>query len=281
MFCLAPAADWFRASGQITVDEDRVLDLRQLFALLDKAPGSRFLELDDGEFVALTTSFRRQLEDLRSLSVPSGEGAIRLHPMAALAMQDFVEQTRLDAAPAWHNQCARLRDAQAFEPQAPSTLQAELRPYQLEGFRWLARLSRWGAGACLADDMGLGKTVQTLALLLQRAPDGPALVVAPTSVNANWIDEARRFAPTLNVIPYSGATRAKLLSTLGPFDMVVTTYGVLQADADKLAEVEWYSAVLDEAQAIRNPATKRARTTRTLKADFRLVTTDADPEQPG
>ena len=267
------AADWFRASGQITVDEDRVLDLRQLFALLDKAPGSRFLELDDGEFVALTTSFRRQLEDLRSLSVPSGEGAIRLHPMAALAMQDFVEQTRLDAAPSWHNQCARLRDAQAFEPQAPSTLQAELRPYQLEGFRWLARLSRWGAGACLADDMGLGKTVQTLALLLQRAPDGPALVVAPTSVNANWIDEARRFAPTLNVIPYSGATRAKLLSTLGPFDMVVTTYGVLQADADKLAEVEWYSAVLDEAQAIRNPATKRARTTRTLKADFRLVTT--------
>ena len=267
------AADWFRASGQLTIDEGRALDLRQLFALLDKAPGSRFLELDDGEFVALTTSFRRQLDDLRSLSVPSREGSIRLHPMTALAMQDFVEQTRLDATPSWHDQCAGLRDAQAFEPKAPSTLQAELRPYQLEGFRWLTRLSRWGAGACLADDMGLGKTVQTLALLLQRAPDGPALVVAPTSVIGNWIDEARRFAPTLNVILYSGAMRVKLLDTLGPFDVVVTTYGVLQADADKLAEVEWYSAVLDEAQAIRNPATKRARAARTLKADFRLVTT--------
>ena len=269
------AADWFRASGRLNIDEKRVLDLRQLFALLDKAPGSRFLELADGEFVALTTSFRRQLDDLRSLSVPSREGSIRLHPMTVLAMQDFIEQTRLDAAPSWHDQCARLRDAQAFEPQAPGTLQAELRPYQLEGFRWLARLSRWGAGACLADDMGLGKTVQTLALLLQRAPDGPALVVAPTSVMANWIDETRRFAPTLNVIPYTGAgaTRAKLLETLAPFDMVVTTYGILQVDAVKLAEVEWHSAVLDEAQAIRNPATKRARTARTLKARFRLVTT--------
>ena len=269
------AADWFRASGQLNIDEGRVLDLRQLFALLDKSPGSRFLELDDGEFVALTTSFRRQLEDLRSLSVPSGEGSIRLHPMAALALQDFVEQTRLDAAASWHNQCIKLRDAQAFEPQAPNTLQAELRPYQLEGFRWLSRLSRWGAGACLADDMGLGKTVQTLALLLQRAPDGPALVVAPTSVIANWIDEARRFAPTLNIIPYTGAgvTRAKLLDTLNPFDMVVTTYGVLQVDAAKLAGVEWHSAVLDEAQAIRNPGTKRARAARTLNAHFRLVTT--------
>ena len=269
------AADWFRASGQLNIDEGRVLDLRQLFALLDKNPGSRFLELDDGEFVALTTSFRRQLEDLRSLSVPSSEGSIRLHPMAALALQDFVEQTRLDAAASWHNQCIKLRDAQAFEPQAPNTLQAELRPYQLEGFRWLSRLSRWGAGACLADDMGLGKTVQTLALLLQRAPDGPALVVAPTSVIANWIDEARRFAPTLNIIPYTGAgvTRAKLLDTLNPFDMVVTTYGVLQVDAAKLAGVEWHSAVLDEAQAIRNPGTKRARAARTLNAHFRLVTT--------
>ena len=92
------AADWFRASGQLTIDEDRVLDLRQLFALLDKRPGSRFLELDDGEFVALTTAFHRQLDDLRSLSVPSAEGSIRLHPMTALALQDFVEQTRFDAA---------------------------------------------------------------------------------------------------------------------------------------------------------------------------------------
>ena len=270
-----PAAEWFRASGQLEIDKGRVLNLRQLFALLDQQPDARFLKLEDGEFIALTTSFRRQLDDLRSLSTPAAEGSVRFHAMTTPALQDFLEETTLDAAAGWHKLCARLQDAQTFEPQLPSTLQAELRPYQLEGFRWLARLSRWGAGACLADDMGLGKTVQALALLLERAPDGPALVVAPTSVCANWVHEARRFAPTLNVINYTGAasTRAQLLQTLAPFDLVITTYGLLQIDVDTMTQVEWHSAVLDEAQAIRNPITKRARAARKLKAGFRLVTT--------
>ena len=124
----------------------------------------------------------------------------------------------------------------AFEPEVPSTLQAELRPYQVDGYRWLARLSRLRAGACLADDMGLGKTVQALAVLLDRAPRGPALVVAPTSVVANWVDEARRFAPTLNVRRYTGtvAERAGLLDDPAPFDLYLTTYGVMQNDIEQL-----------------------------------------------
>ena len=246
-----------------------------MFALLDASPGSRFLELGDGEFIALTGSFRRQLDDLRSLSSPAARGSVRMHAMAALALRDFAEGTKLDADAAWRAQQERLREADAFEPELPSTLRAELRPYQRDGFRWLARLARWGAGACLADDMGLGKTVQTLALLLDRAPDGPALVVAPTSVVANWLDEARRFTPTLSVIAYTGtaSSRAGRLDHLGPFDVVVTTYGLLQIDAGALAAVDWHSAVLDEAQAVKNPTTKRARAARELKARFRLVTT--------
>ena len=269
------AAEWFSASGRLEVDEGRTLDLKQLFALLDASPSSRFLELAEGEFIALTASFRRNLDDLRSLSSPAARGAVRLHGMAALALQGFAERTKLDADAGWRAQQERLRDADAFEPELPSTLQAELRPYQRDGFRWLARLARWGAGACLADDMGLGKTVQTLALLLDRAPDGPALVVAPTSVVANWLDEARRFTPTLNVVAYTGAasSRAGRLDDLGPFDLVVTTYGLLQIDAGALGAVDWHSAVLDEAQAIKNPATKRARAARELTARFRLVTT--------
>ena len=132
--------------------------------------------------------------------------------------------------------------------------------------------------------MGLGKTVQTLALLLDRAPDGPALVVAPTSVVANWLDEARRFTPTLNVIAYTGAasSRTRRLESLGPFDVVVTTYGLLQNDAGALGAINWHSAVLDEAQAIKNPATKRARAARELKARFRLVSrTEARRESAG
>ena len=269
------AAEWFSATGTLEVDEGRTLDLKQLFALLDASPGSRFLELGSGEFIALTASFRRHLDDLRGLSSPAARGAVRMHGTAALALRNFAERTTLDADAGWRAQQESLRDADAFEPELPSTLRAELRPYQHDGFRWLARLARWGAGACLADDMGLGKTVQALALLLDRAPHGPALVVAPTSVVANWLDEARRFTPTLNVVAYTGAvsSRMRQLDSLGPFDVVVTTYGLLQNDAGALGAVDWHSAVLDEAQAIKNPTTKRARAARTLKARFRLVTT--------
>ena len=257
------------------MDEGHALDLRRLLELIDRSPSSRFVPLGDGAFVPLTAAFRRQLADLHSVSAPSGKKRIRLHALAALTLRDFLDSTQLADDDGWRARLRTFREAGAFEPTVPGTLQAQLRPYQEGGFTWLARLSRWGAGACLADDMGLGKTVQTLAVLLERATDGPALVVAPTSVVANWLDEARRFAPTLNVRAYVGpaSSRAGKLDDLGPFDLVVTTYGLLHNDVDVLAGVDWSTAVLDEAQAIKNPATKRARAARQLRARFRLVTT--------
>ena len=268
------AEDWLQASGELRIDPQRTVDLKQLFAMLDASNGSRFLELGAGEFVALTESFRRQLEDLQVASSPAAGGAVRVAPVAAVALEELIDQAQLDADRQWRALKRRLREAQEFEPEVPSTLQAELRPYQEEGFGWLARLSRWGAGACLADDMGLGKTVQVLALLLERAAEGPALVVAPTSVVANWLDEVRRFAPTLNAVPYVGPDRGALLADdPGPFDLVVTTYTLLHLEAERLSSIVWHSAVLDEAQAIKNPATKRARAARALRADFRAVTT--------
>ena len=266
--------DWLQASAELRIDPQRTVDLKQLFAALDANPGSRFLELGAGEFVALTESFRRQLEDLQAVSSPAAGGAVRVAPVAAVALEELIDQAQLGADRQWRDLERRLREAREFEPEVPSTLQAELRPYQEVGFGWLARLSRWGAGACLADDMGLGKTVQVLALLLERAAGGPALVVAPTSVVANWLDEARRFAPTLNAVPYVGPDRAALLAgEPGPFDLVVTTYTLLHLDAERLASVRWHSAVLDEAQAIKNRNTKRARAARALRAGFRAVTT--------
>ncbi len=272
---VTPADQWLQASGTLRVDQDTVLDLKRLLALLEANPGSRFLELEPGEFLALTSAFRRQLDDLASLSSPAARGALRIHPLAASSLDGLFEEADIAADDDWQRVRADLDASQSFEPELPSTLQAELRPYQVDGYRWLARLSRWGAGACLADDMGLGKTVQTLAVLLERAPEGPALVVAPTSVVANWIDEARRFAPTLNVKVYTGATaaRAPLLDDPAPFDLYLTTYGLLQNDIEALAAVPWRSAVLDEAQAIKNPLTKRARAARQLTADFRVITT--------
>ncbi len=269
------SSDWLEASGGLTVDEGRVVDLRRLFDLLDERPGSRFLELEKGEFLALTGALRRQLDDFAGLSTPAARGASRLHRLAAPALDDLFDDAEVHADAGWKELRARRSGAESFEPELPSTLRAELRPYQLDGYRWLARLAHWGAGACLADDMGLGKTVQTLAVLLDRAPGGPALVVAPTSVVANWVDEARRFAPTLNVRVYAGpaSSRDALLEQPAPFDLFVTTYGLLQKDGERLAETSWHSVVLDEAQAIKNPVAKRTRAARRLPAEFRMVTT--------
>ena len=267
--------EWLRASGELAIDPRRTLDLKQLFSLLDAQPGARFLELAGGEFLALTASFRRQLDDLRELSSPAPGGEIRVHPLTSLVLSELVAETQLEADAQWEALQQRLREAQDYNPKVPPTLRGRLRPYQRDGFRWLARLSRWGAGACLADDMGLGKTIQVLALLLERAPAGPALVVVPTSVVANWLTEAGRFAPRLNLTAYVGAgtARAALLEAPGPFDLVITTYALLHLDAERLHAVSWNSVVLDEAQAIKNPATKRARAARGLDARFRLVTT--------
>ena len=272
---VTPAGQWLQTSGKLVVDSDRVLDLKRLFALLETNPRSRFLELESGEFIALSSAFRRQLDDLASLSTPTARGTVRMHSLAASSLDDLFEEAEVAGDDAWQQVRADLVASRTFEPELPSTLQAELRPYQVDGYRWLARLSRWGAGACLADDMGLGKTVQTLSALLERAPGGPALVVAPTSVVANWVDESRRFSPTLNVKVYTGtaASRAPLLDDPAAFDLFVTTYGLLQNDVEALAAINWHSVVLDEAQAIKNPLTKRARAARQLTAAFRVVTT--------
>jgi len=264
--------DWLGLEGELRLDEGQVLNMRQLLALLDSTPG-RFLPLGERRFLALTDEFRKRLEDLRGFGEDQGEG-LRFHPLLAPLVDELAQdagQVTTDAA--WKKQLARLREAQTIEPEVPSTLQAELRDYQSEGFSWAWRLAHWGVGACLADDMGLGKTVQALALMLARAPEGPALVVAPTSVCANWIDEAHRFAPTLRAITFGPGDRKKVLAQAGPFDLVVCSYGLLQHERERFKEVAWHTIVLDEAQAIKNMSTRRSQAAMSLQGKFKMITT--------
>jgi SNF2 family DNA or RNA helicase len=163
-------------------------------------------------------------------------------------------------------------------PELPGGLQAELRSYQTEGFAWMARLAHANLGACLADDMGLGKTVQTLALLLHRAAIGPALVIAPTSVCSNWVDEAQRFAPGLRVRLYGEGERASMLKDAAAGDLIIASYALAQIDVEAFAKIEWASLVLDEAQALKNAATKRAQSVASLQAKFRLALTGTPVE---
>jgi superfamily II DNA or RNA helicase len=260
--------EWFSLSGEIAVSDDEVMSLQRLMELVDGETG-RFIQLADGDFLALTEEFRRKLQDLRRLVEKNG----RFTPLIA----PLVEETLQGAAfvkgdKQWKADMARFKSSQELVPVLPPTLQAELREYQREGFDWLCRLAQWGVGACLADDMGLGKTLQALALLLTRAAAGPALVLAPTSVCFNWESEARRFAPSLNPRIFGTGNRAEFIAQLAPFDLVICSYTMFQQEAELLTGVEWQTAVLDEAQAIKNMTTKRSQAAMQLKAGFRLAT---------
>jgi superfamily II DNA or RNA helicase len=266
--------DWFAASGSLQLDDNLVLDMQQLMQLLSQTP-SRFVPLGDGQFLALTETFRKRLDELRSFSENHKDG-VRFHPLAIPALEDLMDEVgQVNADKHWKDHLKRLKSMRQIQPQVPSTLQAELRDYQIDGFTWLARLAHWGVGACLADDMGLGKTLQALALVLTRAPEGPTLVIAPTSVAGNWLNEATKFAPTLNPLQFGSCDRQQLLDNLQPFDLLVCSYGLLQQEdvANMLAEVEWQTIILDEAQAIKNSATKRSQAAMKLQGGFKLLTT--------
>ena len=265
--------DWFSASGELRVDGALVLRLHELLELLDRAP-RRFVQLEDGQFLALTAALQRQLDQLLRLG-QEGEGqGLGFHRLAAGALAPVLEELGgADLDESWQVHMATMSSDELPDHPVPMALEAQLRPYQRQGFAWLARLADLGAGACLADDMGLGKTVQVLALLLQRAWLGPALVVAPTSVCGGWCEQAARFAPSLVVHRLGPGDRQALLAGLGPGELVVCSYGLLQAERELLAQRRWSTLVLDEAQAIKNPNTLRHRAACELDAEQRVVTT--------
>jgi non-specific serine/threonine protein kinase len=163
------------------------------------------------------------------------------------------------------------------------SLQGTLRPYQHAGVQWLHLLARLRLGACLADDMGLGKTIQILSLLLVMRSEAssmrkPSLLIAPASLLANWASEIARFAPSLKaIVVHPSAMPAEKLKTdgtvgLADVDLVITSYGFL-ARLPWLTATSWRLAVLDEAQAIKNPAAKQTQTVKRLRADTRIALT--------
>ncbi|MFI1701490.1 SNF2-related protein [Streptomyces bobili] len=161
----------------------------------------------------------------------------------------------------------------------PDGLRAQLRGYQHRGLTWLARLTDLGFGAVLADDMGLGKTLTAISLILHRQQTGartPTLVIARASLVTNWMRELAKFAPDLTAIAYHGTGRT--LAEVTDATVVVTTYGVLQRDAELLAATQWDMVVADEAQSVKNPDSLAAQALRTLTCAVPLAMTGTPVE---
>ncbi len=267
--------DWFGLEGSIDVDGMQV-KLATLLAGIQS--GRRYVAVGPNSFIRITQALRDRLAAVGDV-VHHTRSGLELDVTAAPVVDELVEaDVSLKASRSWKKVVQRLETATQLHPEPPLTLQAELRDYQLDGYRWMRRLAAWGVGGCLADDMGLGKTVQALAVLLDRMDEGPALVVAPTSVGFNWVREAERFAPTLQTTLYRETDRNGFLNTLAQGDLVVISYGLLMRDIEKLAAVEWGTLVLDEAQQIKNSQTKTARAVRSLEAAWRLALTGTPVE---
>lgn len=263
--------EWLQVKGAL-VEGDRVIELQTLLDLAQR-PDHRFVALSDGQYVALSEELLSRIRSLDAMTQSNSDG-ITIPTVAAPRLAELLAQevsSRSDQD--WVTLLTRHETLSQWAPRLPEGLQADLRDYQLQGFHWLVRHAEAGAGACLADDMGLGKTLQTLALLLYRAPLGPALVVAPTSVCSNWVQEAARFAPQLKVHWAASGVQPLWQNSPGPYDLVVLSYTLFQQEEESLHHQSWATCVLDEAQAIKNAGTKRSQAAMKIQSDFRLITT--------
>lgn len=276
--------------------EGETLTAVELKALLQGSDGlqlirGRWVEVDRQKLQRMMVRFEGIEQAAKESGLPFSE-AMRL--MAGAALEDQVEPQEADwselVAGPWLAQTLQgLRQPEGLAQVTPGAqLKATLRPYQEAGVRWLYLLTKLGLGACLADDMGLGKTIQVLALLLVLKQEGknglhPNLLVAPASLLANWSMESQRFAPSLHVLIVhpSAMTGAQLRALdagqLAGFDLVITSYGSLLRLPVLMAQ-DWCVAVIDEAQAIKNPAAKQTRHVKLLKADTRIALTGTPVE---
>jgi superfamily II DNA or RNA helicase len=298
----SPSMDWFDLEVAVEVDGEEV-PFRDVFTAvaggLDTivTPGGVLARIDGERFDRL----RELIGEARDLPArggrrsPRGTGTdrdgLRISRFQAGLVDDLADladNTEFDGD--WRRRVGALTAGELARQETPSTLKAELRPYQRDGLDWLSFLWDNDFGGILADDMGLGKTVQTLALICRSHENaepgvlgspGPFLVVAPTSVVGNWAAECRRFAPHLKVATVTETSRksgATINSLVAGADVVLTSYTLLRLDAEEYAAVTWAGVILDEAQFVKNPRSKAFAAVSLLDRKFTLAVTGTPME---
>ncbi|MEY2489392.1 MAG: hypothetical protein QOC70_1334 [Verrucomicrobiota bacterium] len=272
--------DWFEVRYSLTTAGGEVFSNADIQRLLRS--GQSQTRLKNGNLAVIDTAGLEDFEQVIRDCDPAQTqpGLYRINRAHAA----YIEETARELGSAVADRREALkkfitgRDASPDAKTKLGTLAKTLREYQLAGFTWLTRLAANNLGGILADEMGLGKTVQTLAFLRAHQGDGPALVVCPTSLVTNWENEARKFTPELKTLVLEGADRAARFNSIGGVDIVITSYALLRRDIDTLREVKFSTAVLDEAQHIKNPETQNAQAAYALRATHRFVLTGTPME---
>mgnify|MGYP002855959465 CR=1 FL=1 len=265
---------WFEVEGEIPIDDETVLTVGQLLQLVAQSPRKGFIRLNDTDFLALSDRLRKQLARIESLAV-SNRGHLQISEFHASLLGSALSG-ELEVKHDKHidQLQKKIKKSMAQQPVTPRQLKADLRDYQVDGYQWMARMTGWGAGVCLADDMGLGKTVQTIAFMLHTAEQGATLVAAPASVVLNWRRELERFAPSLHVHVLNEANdRKALVEQAAADDVILTSYGLFVTADEVLCGKEWNTVCLDEAHVIKNRQTKTSAVVMKLQARHRIILT--------
>ncbi|WGP06533.1 SNF2-related protein [Bacillus subtilis] len=270
--------DWFDLGFQISID-GRPVPFVKLYKAL--AAGTKKIKLSDDSFLSLNKPIFDKLKALLAEAdlIPEWEPAApkisRMHVGLWSDFEDLADES--EPAVTWRDSVRALADLEHLPAtEVPDLNGAKLRPYQVQGFRWLALLYRCRLGGILADDMGLGKTLQTLALIKHAKASTPFLVVAPTSVVPNWVKETAAFTPDLDVRVIAESTRARgsdLAEAAHGADVIVMSYAMLRLEETPISRMEWAGLILDEAQFVKNSTAQTHLAAKEVRAPFRLALT--------
>ena len=287
--------DWFDLKAYVQIGENKIPFTSFRKHILD---GRREYTLHDGRILIIPDSWFERYRSLFELGMES-DNILKIHKQHFSIIDDAFNEGEC-------NTCKKLEKL-VFprtlpEYNIPTGLNARLREYQKEGLNWLLFLQESNLGGCLADDMGLGKTLQTLAMIQynkenifagkrgdDKAPDQlslfleeesklTSLLVVPSSLVHNWANEIIKFTPGLRVYEYIGNNRRKEISYFNDFDLVISSYHTVRQDIDIISEYNFFYAVLDESQLIKNPASQVYKAASRIKSDHRLVLTGTPVE---
>ncbi len=271
---VSSSTDWFDMKLEASFGDVSVSEAELMAALESK---SGLVRLSDGSLGMLPQDWLAQYASVAEFGRKTDEGTFRFNRSQALMLNLAIgDDPHLRADSGFMTFRDKVRQFQGVQTaQTPDGFHGVLRNYQQEGLTWLKFLEEFETGGVLADDMGLGKTIQVLAFLKTRAgkKNKPSIVVTPKSLAFNWQDEAARFVPDLKVVRYAGSGRTKQLEEMAGADLVITTYGTLRTDIEKLRETEFDVAIIDEAQAIKNAKSKSSLAVKKLRARHRLALT--------
>ncbi len=241
----------------------------------------RYYRLSDGTLLSLTTDSFEKFQQLASeLDLTAGDidnETVKVSQARSLQVDHVLNPGKEERNEKFSELVTHLQSPQTFNIDPPEGLMAELRPYQLTGFRWMKTLATYQLGGVLADDMGLGKTLQTISFLLYEKEHGglqnPVLIVAPSSLIYNWRKEVEKFAPDLSATVITGdkLSREEAVNEAKNSDLWITSYPLLRQDESLYKDQRFHSLILDEAQAIKNETTKTAAAARNIKAKHRFA----------